>query len=121
MIDVPALDAYRKRLDDLDAEIDEAEQHADLGRSERLESEREQLLAEVRRVTGLGGRIRTNSNDPAERARKAVSGRIRDAIGRVEQIMPGLALHLNRSIHTGLQCSYAPPTDDVPIRWHVET
>ena len=121
MIDVQALDAYRKRLDELDAEIDEAEDHADLGRSERLEAERQQLLAEIRRSTGLGGRIRSNPNDPAERARKAVSGRIRDAIRRLDEITPELAAHLNRSIHTGLRCSYAPTGDDSHVRWHVET
>ena len=121
MIDMQALDAYRKRLDELDAEIDEAEDHADLGRSERLEAERQQLLAEIRRSTGLGGRIRSNPNDPAERARKAVSGRIRDAIRRLDEITPELAAHLDRSIHTGLRCSYTPTGDDSHVRWHVET
>lgn len=120
MTDLQALDAYRCRLDDIDAEIDAADHDADLGRSELLDAEREQLLAEVRRVTGLGGRIRSTSNDPAERAREAVSGCIRDAIGRIAEITPGLAAHLDRSIRTGLRCSYAPSGGDGRIQWTIE-
>ena len=120
MTDLQALDSYRRRLDDLDAEIDAADHDADLGRSELLDAERQQLLAELRRVTGLGGRIRSNSNDPAERARKAVSGRIRDAIGRLTEVTPGLAAHLDQSIRTGLRCSYSPSSDDGRVQWSIE-
>lgn len=119
LIDVNALGAYKSRLEDLDHELDGARTDADIGRTEQLEHEREQLLAEIRRATGLAGRLRNNPNDPAERARKAVSARIRDAIRRLDVITPQLAAHLNRSIRTGLRCSYAPTaTDDV--QWLVE-
>ncbi len=121
MTDLQSLDAYRRRLADLDADIDDANRDADIGRSEHLDMERQQLLAELRRVTGLGGRIRSNSNDPAERARKAVSGRIRDAIGRLADLTPDLAAHLDRSIKTGLRCSYAPSSEDTRIDWDVES
>lgn len=121
MTDRQSLDAYRRRLDDLDAEIDAADRDANLGMSELLDSERQHLLAELRRVTGLGGRIRSNSNDPAERARKAVSGRIRDAIGRLAEITPNLAAHLDRSICTGLRCSYSPCGHDEQMQWKIET
>ena len=43
--------------DRLSAEIDRAQTDADIGRVESLETEREQLLAEIRRATGLGGRF----------------------------------------------------------------
>jgi len=119
LIDREALDAYRTRLADLDAEIDSAGGDADIGRSERLEHEREQLLVEIRRATGLGGRLRRDANDPAERARKAVSARIRDAIGRLDAVTPQLAAHLDRSIRTGLRCSYAPSVDEY-VEWKVE-
>ena len=121
LIDLEALDAYRTRLDDLSTEIDQAETAADIGRVEILETEREQLVAEIRRATGLGGRLRSNPNDPAERARKAVSARIRDAIRRVDTVAPLLAAHLDRSIQTGLQCSYTPANDEASISWNVET
>ncbi len=119
MVDLTALRAYRARLDELDTELDQAGSDNDAGRVERLEQERRQLLAELRRVTGLGGRIRHSANDPAERARKAVSGRIRDAIRRLEEVAPLMARHLDRSVRTGLQCSYTPGGDDGPTRWQV--
>lgn len=119
LIDRSALNAYRIRLVDLDAEIDCAGTDADIGRIEQLEHEREQLLAEIRRATGLAGRLRRDANDPAERARKAVSARIRDAIGRLNAISPRLAAHLDRSIRTGSRCSYMPSADE-DIQWDVE-
>jgi hypothetical protein len=121
LIDLEALDAYRTRLDDLSTEIDQAETAADMGRVESLGTERDQLLAEIRRATGLGGRLRSNPNDPAERARKAVSARIRDAIRRVDAVAPLLAAHLDRSIQTGLRCSYSPANDEASITWNVES
>ncbi len=118
VIDLDALAAYRTRLDHLDRELDEADAHNDAGRVERLQSEREALLAEVRKSTGLGGRVRTVANDPSERARKAVSARIRDAITRIETVAPQLGAHLDRSIRTGLRCSYQPTPDD-RIEWRI--
>jgi hypothetical protein len=120
LIDLTALRAYRTRLADLDDEIDQAGRESDLASLTRLDEEREQLLAELRRTTGLGGTIRTAANDPAERARKAVSGRIRDAIRRLDVVAPRLAAHLDRCVRTGLRCSYEPPEDEAPVGWRVD-
>ena len=46
--------------------------------------------------------------DPAERARKAVAGRIRDAIRTSELVHAALAAHLDRTIRTGTYRSYQP-------------
>jgi hypothetical protein len=119
VIDVDALNAYRERLDELAEEADRANDDADIGWIESLELEREQLLAEIRSATGLGGRLRTSASNPAERARKAVSARIRDAIRRIEKVAPLLSAHLDRSIRTGLSCSYTPPGDEPAIRWEI--
>ncbi len=121
LVDLQALRAYRTRLAELDADLDRAGDDADLGRIETLEHERDQVLAEIRRTTGIGGRLRPNTNDPAERARKAVSARIRDAIQRIGAVAPTLALHLDRSIQTGLECTYQPPPGDGPTpHWTVD-
>lgn len=117
VIDTQALSAYRARLIELEAEIDEASSDSDLASLDRLSEERELLFAEVRRSTGLGGRVRSVSNDPAERARKAVSARIRDAIRRLDEVAPLLAAHLDRSVVTGLRCSYTPTGADAAVRW----
>jgi hypothetical protein len=117
VIDARALAAYRTRLDELEVEIELARSDADLARLDRLGEERELLFAEVRRSTGIGGRVRTVANDPAERARKAVSARIRDAIRRIDGVAPQLAAHLDRSIVTGLHCAYAPTGADAAVHW----
>lgn len=118
LIDLDALRAYRDRLDEIDDEIERAGEYADSGRVSLLGDEREQILGEIRRATGLGGRLRPNANDPSERARKAVSARMRDAIRRLDAVAPQLAAHLDRSIHTGLRCVYRPTSGDT-VRWHV--
>lgn len=120
VVDLEALRAYRARLDELVTEIEQADRHADLSRREHLTSERDEVLLELRRVTGLGGRARTGANDPGERARKAVSARIRDAIKRLDAVTPLLAQHLDRSIRTGLRCSYDPAVGEAAIRWRVD-
>jgi hypothetical protein len=122
LIDLQALGAYRTRLAELDADLDRARDDADLGRIEMLQHERDQVLAEVRRATGIGGRLRPSANDPTERARKAVSARIRDTIRRISAVAPTLALHLDRSIQTGLECTYQPPPADGPTpHWTIDT
>lgn len=118
IIDMQALRAYRGHLLELDAELEQAAADNDDGRIEHLSNERERVLAEIRRATGLDGRLRTGANDPAERARKAVSARIRDTLKRLEPLAPDLSAHLDRSIRTGLSCSYAPAADDV-VEWQI--
>jgi hypothetical protein len=108
VLDRTALASYRARLDDLDAELEEARLAADHGRVERAGLEREQLLAELRRTTRPDGRARGWDNRDVERARKAVSARIRDAIARIEAVLPELGRHLDRSVTTGVACRYEP-------------
>ncbi|HEV2760659.1 MAG TPA: hypothetical protein VGV86_13945, partial [Acidimicrobiales bacterium] len=106
LTDRQALDAYRQRLADIDSDADEASRHHDDGRVARLEAERRALLEELARASDLQGRPRQFANHPAERARKAVTARVRDAIRKVEPVLPGLANHLERSIITGTYCRY---------------
>jgi hypothetical protein len=108
MIDRRALAAYRQRLRQLDEDCDEADRHDDLERRSRLIAERQGLLDEIGRVTRSGGQRREFANYPAERARKAVAARIRDAIRRLQPILPELAVHLDKSIVTGTYCRYRP-------------
>lgn len=103
----------RARLQELDAEIDDAEANAD-GDAAALAREHRQRLAEtVARELGLGGRSR-RLGDPLERARKTVSTRIRRAIAQVGRHHPELGRHLERSVDTGSWCAYRP---EDPIDW----
>ena len=71
------------------------------------------LAGELAAAFGLGGRAR-KTGDPTERARKAVTERIRAAIDRAEEAHPALGRHLRNSINTGTFCSYRPET---PVEW----
>ncbi len=115
VVDRQALAAYRSRLAELDVDLRQAQQRNDLGANERLRGEREALLEHLEQITGLGGRVRTGIS-PAERARKAVSARIRDAIGRVGSHHPELAAHLAAAVSTGATCTYEP---EKPIVWNI--
>jgi hypothetical protein len=106
VVDRSALQAYRHRLADLQTEVDEAEVSNDSERRSRAEAERQALVEELGRVTGVGRQSRQFANHPAERARKAVAGRVRDAIRKLDPVLPELAAHLERTIRTGSYCSY---------------
>lgn len=116
----PALDAearqqYRQRLAELEDELARADADNDPERASHLREERAFLLDELSAAVGLGGRNR-RALDPAERARKAVTGRIREAIGHIEAVHPNLGQHLRRSVRTGAFCVYDPPT---PTEWQL--
>jgi hypothetical protein len=49
----------------------------------------------------------------AERARVNVTRAIRTAIGRIEEVLPELGRHLDRSVQTGYYCRYEPPAGEV--------
>jgi len=109
VIDAQARDAYKRRLSDLDAEIDEA-----IGsRADALRDERDSLVAQLAAAYGLGGRPR-RAGSPVERARTTVTARVRDSIKRVEAVHPELARHLRHSIRTGTLCVYEPES---PVEW----
>jgi non-specific serine/threonine protein kinase len=105
-LDDAARAAYRHRLAELEEEIDEAERFADPERVARLHGERDALYGELRSAIGLGGRPRAGGS--AERARKAVTNRLRDAVARIEREDAELAAHLRASVHTGIVCAYRP-------------
>lgn len=114
-LDREARAQYRARLADLEDEISEADANNDPERASRAREEREFLLTELGAAVGLGGRSR-RTIDPAERARKAVTWRIRDAISHIEAAHADLGRHLRRSVRTGSFCVYDPPE---PTGWHL--
>ncbi len=107
LLDKQALRAYRRRLLELEGELAEAQEWADLGRLSAVRAERDALLNELARATGLGGRVRTTGSTE-ERARVAVKKAVSAALGRIATVDEPLAYHLRAAIHTGLSCSYEP-------------
>ena len=87
MLDERARTELRTRLRSLDEMIERAEAAGDAAAALRAAEERDALIRELRAATALRGRPRTLA-DPAERARKAVSGRIREAIAKLREALP---------------------------------
>jgi hypothetical protein len=107
VLDETARRQYRERLADLMEEIEEAERWSDPERTARAVAERDALVEALSAATGLGGRSR-RLGDEHERARKAVSARIRDAVERIATVHPELGRHLAATVSTGAWCSYSP-------------
>jgi predicted ATPase len=113
VLDRRAQQEYRSRLAVLDRELDQADLDHDPARSAAITDERAVLVRELSSAVGLGHRDRALGDD-RERARKAVTARIKDALHRVESEHPALGAHLRGSITTGHLCSYRP---EAPVHW----
>jgi hypothetical protein len=105
----------RRRLRDIDAELEEADSGNCRGRAECLRAEREAVESELLRVVGRGGRPR-RAPAAAERARLNVTRAIKSAIARVDTAHPELGRHLVQCIRTGTFCVYLPDLRE-PVSW----
>jgi tetratricopeptide (TPR) repeat protein len=106
-IDARAKSDYARRISELRGELAQAQRFNDLGKAERCRSEIEALAAQLRGATGFRGMDRSVASH-AERARWAVSKRIRFAIRQIQKSSPALGDHLSKAIRTGLVCVYQP-------------
>lgn len=116
-LDDRAREAYRRRLAEVEDDIDEATAMNDPGRRALAERDREYLVAELRRAVGLGGATRTTGGN-AERARTAVTRSIRYALARVAEHHPLAVRHLEQHLRTGTYCSYQPDPL-APVDWRL--
>jgi tetratricopeptide (TPR) repeat protein len=107
VIDAQAKEAYRRRLAEIDDDIEQAETDGDDERAAQARTERDFLVRELARAFGLGGR-RRRAASASERARAGVTRAVRHAIARIGEHDPDLGEHLGRAIRTGTYCSYLP-------------
>lgn len=107
LLDDQAKAAYRRRLREVDEDIEEALAHGDTERRALAAADREFLLAELSRAVGLAGRDREVGSS-AERARTSVTRALRYAMGRIGEHHPALAEHLAHTVRTGTYCTYDP-------------
>jgi len=115
MLDTRAKDAYRRRLTEIDDDIDQAHAVGDDERAAQADAERDFLVRELSRAVGLGGRDR-HAASASERARAGVTRAIRQAITRIAEHHPQLGEHLSRTIRTGTYCAYMPDSR-APAGW----
>ena len=114
-LDAAAKEAYRRRLAEIEEDIDQARVACDAVRETQAEVEREFLVRELSRAVGLGGRDR-KAGAGSERARAGVTRTIRQAMARIDEGHPDLGAHLNRTIRTGTYCAYLPDPYS-PVTW----
>jgi hypothetical protein len=115
VLDATARRRYEQRIRDLQAEIDSADADNDFLRADRARVELDALVDHVTAALGLGGRSR-RSGDSTERARSAVTQRVRSTIRRLADVHPELGRHLEMSVVTGIYCAYRP---EHPVDWQV--
>ena len=106
---------YKRRLDELRHDLREAEECNNPERASAMREEIDVITRQLAVAVGLGGRDRKTAQ-PAERARTAVTKRIKTTICRIAEAIPSLGQHLTARIKTGYYCSYNP-NPDRPVRW----
>jgi hypothetical protein len=118
VLDAAAKEAYRRRLDDLAEDLEEARGNNDLGRAARAEEEIDALTDQLVSALGVRGRDRRAASQP-ERARVAATRGLRGVIRRATDVHPSLGRHLEMTIQTGTYCSYRPDPR-APVEWKVD-
>lgn len=103
--DQEAVASYRARLAEIVEDLEEAKVANDPVRQEGLEGEREALLAELKSVIGIGGKLRDAGGD-REKVRKAVTNAIKRAIDEIHQFDIRLGEHLTVNIDRGHELIY---------------
>lgn len=111
MLDPIAKAQYRRRIAELEHELDEAEEFRDLGRVERMRGELEFVRHELARSVGLGGQDRLASA-ATERARVAVTKAIRYSLRKISAQDAAFAKDLDLVIRTGTYCAYVRLSGD---------
>ncbi|MGY1823737.1 hypothetical protein [Geodermatophilus sp. SYSU D00079] len=104
-LDEAAARDYRRRLAELQAEIDEHDAANDPERAARARAERDWLLTELRAAAGLSGRVR-HFTDSSERARIAVTKAVHRALDRLEAADAVIGAELRSRVQTGLRCCF---------------
>lgn len=115
VLDQQAKAAYRRRVRELEEEIEEAQAWNDHERATRAVTEREAVARELTAAVGLGGRDRMAAAG-SERARVSVRKAIAAAVARIGEHDSELALLLETTVKTGTYCRYSPDPR-LPVSW----
>jgi len=116
-LDQKARAAYRERIELLRTVAQEALERGQVEAAEAAQNEVDQLVGQLARAFGLGGRER-QTGSAAERARLNVTRALRAAVDRIAEALPEAGAALDRQIRTGLYCGYFPSVE--AISWVVQ-
>jgi tetratricopeptide (TPR) repeat protein len=117
LLDLTAKAAYRRRLAEIDDDLEQARATGDTERAAQADAERDFLIRELARAFGLSG-VARRAASASERARASVTRAVRQAMVRIGKHHPGLGEHLSRTIRTGTYCAYLPDPR-APAGWRV--
>lgn len=106
-LDARARAAYRRRIEQLRSVAAEAIERGQLERAEAIQGELDQLVAELARAFGLGGKERP-AGSAAEKARLNVTRALRSAVARITEAFPEIGRELDSHLRTGTYCAYEP-------------
>jgi tetratricopeptide (TPR) repeat protein len=106
-LDDQARDAYRRRLAEVEQDIDDATRAGDTQRAALAAADRDYLVAELAGAFGLGGRRRAVGSS-SERARASVTRAIRYTLARIGQHHRPLAEHWRRRSIPGRTAATSP-------------
>ena len=98
---------YQEKIQELQQEIKWSEDNNDLERTSLLKKEYDEIVEHLSASLGIGKKIR-KTNDSMDKARSAVTWRIRTAIEKIGHAHPALGKHLALSVKTGIFCTYSP-------------
>ncbi len=113
--DEEAIRQYRRRIESLREQAQDADARGDAERSAALHHELDEIVDELRRTTGLGGRIAWEASN-AGRARVNVTKHVKRVINRLFDIDRAVGQHLRDTVSTGMYCVYEPTSDDMTRR-----
>ena len=116
VIDAEARRNYEQRIRDLQAEIDEAESNSDYARAYRHQAELDTLIDHLTAALGHGNRTRRAAGS-AERARSAVTHRLRTTIRQLGRVHSLLGRHLTHAVNTGRTAAIGP---EQPTVWRID-
>jgi tetratricopeptide (TPR) repeat protein len=119
LLDTKARAAYRRQIEALRNEVEDALAVEDDDRAAKAQVELDAFVAELARAVGLGGRDRRAAS-AAEKARLNVTRALRGAAARLTEALPEAGAALDRSLRTGLFCAYEPPSGE-EIVWSVQS
>lgn len=115
VLDDEAKRQYQSRIIELQEEINEAEIHGNIESLNKLREEYDSLIDHLSKSLNFKGKSRKFQSS-SDKARSAVTQRIRNSIKKIESIHPELGGHLFESIRTGTFCSYSPSE---PVIWEL--
>ncbi len=116
-VDSRARADYRRRVEDLGAELALADEHNDVLRATRVREEIDRLSEQLAAAYGPAATHARGRDPVLQNMRKAVAKSIRTAVNRIQPVHEPLWRHLNTAVRTGVFCTYCP---DRTVEWIVD-